>query len=201
MRTHAAAKTDENAKDAWRSATLSERASMPLAVSGRDAHNPSAARERWYRGGVEWQGRVVGTAWVAVVLAAGCGSSGAAGPADATADGAEDAPVDAPSSMAPEVDLCPGAHEPGCGVTSPKRVGDCLYMLLGEPQVPSNVAAYLVGDAGMMKIPRDPQDLDGWDYVDATFTSIRLYGSWCDEDRSGMFGTLTFEAGCSGCVP
>jgi hypothetical protein len=140
-------------------------------------------------------------AWVAVVLAAGCGSS-SNGPKDAAQDAAKDAAQDAArDAPAPEVDPCPGAHEPGCGLLSPERVDDCVYALPAEPQVPTNVGVFFVSDGGSMRIPHDQQDLDGWDYVDSTATSIRLYGTWCDKDRSGVFGTLNVFAGCSGCIP
>jgi hypothetical protein len=186
MRMQAVAEANENAESAWRSATFLERASMPLAVSGRQGHKPSAT---WYRGAMDGRGRA---AWGAILLAAGCGASGAT---DAGVDTSGDAPATAADGF-----VC--AQDPRCGAQTPLRVAACLYMLPNPPPEPTNVGVYLVGDGGMMKIPRDTQDQDGWDYVDGTFTSIQLYGSFCDEDRSGMFGTAMFVAGCPAlCIP
>jgi hypothetical protein len=139
---------------------------------------------------------------VALVLAVGCGSSGAIHPTDATdvSDTAKDAGVDGRAMPADGFDPCP--PEPGCGLLSPERIDDCTYALPAEPPEPGNVGVYFTGDGGLMRIPRDSQDHDGWDYVDATYTSIRLYGGWCDEDRSGMFGPPMVIAGCPGlCIP
>ena len=36
---------------------------------------------------------------------------------------------------------------------------------------------------GGFALPRDPTHVDGWDYVDARFTSIQLYGLACDVAR------------------
>jgi hypothetical protein len=33
---------------------------------------------------------------------------------------------------------------------------------------------------GGLELPRDPAHADGWDYVDARFTSIQLYGPACN---------------------
>jgi hypothetical protein len=141
--------------------------------------------------------------WVAIVLAAGCGSSGLKVPMDATepsADTSTDAQVDSPVMPADRIDLCPG--QPGCGVLSLERVADCTYAFSVAPLEPTNVGVFFAGDGGITKIPRDSQDRDGWDYVDGTSTSIRLFGSWCDEDRAGRFGPPTVIAGCPGiCIP
>ncbi|HVU51933.1 MAG TPA: hypothetical protein VHL80_14650 [Polyangia bacterium] len=139
-------------------------------------------------------------AWVAIVVAASCGSSGEEGPLDAAVEAAIDGTADAPATPADASGAC--AVDPDCGVHAPERVTDCLYMLPKAPPVPSDVGVYFVGDGGMMKIPWDTEERDGWDYVDGTATSIRLYGGWCDDDRSGMFGTVMIIAGCPGiCVP
>lgn len=111
-----------------------------------------------------------------------------------------DASADAPVIAADGGDLCP--LNPVCGVHAVTRIADCTYALPAAPPDPSNVGVYLVGDGGTTKIPRDQQDQEGWDYVDTTYASIRLYGSWCDMDRAGTLGTPKFVAGCPGiCIP
>jgi hypothetical protein len=142
-------------------------------------------------------------AWAAIVLAAGCGSPSLKPQTDAaepSADTATDAEVDAPEVPADALDLCPWQRL--CAVTFSDRVADCTYALPARPPDPSNVGVNFVGDAGYMHVPRDLQHQDGWDYVDATDTSIHLYGSWCDVDRSGMFGRAKIVFGCPGiCIP
>ena len=146
-----------------------------------------------------------GTACVALAIAAGCGSSAESGSADAgdaSADETASARVDAPVSPADDADLCPGTHDPRCGVVTITRVADCTYALPGEPPLPTDVALYLDGDGGHTKVPQDRQDQEGWDYVDTTYASIRLYGSWCDMDRAGTLGTPSFLAACIPvCIP
>jgi hypothetical protein len=146
---------------------------------------------------MDGRGRVARrVAWIAVVLAVGCGSSNAPGHADATEAGAD---ADGPTG---DVDSFVCAQPPGCGLLSLDRVADCTYALSVAPEEPTNVGVYLVGDGGNLKIPRDSRDQDGWDYVDGTSMSIRLFGSWCDDDRSGMLGRPMLVAGCPGiCIP
>ena len=62
--------------------------------------------------------------------------------------------------------------------------------------MPADVGVYLVVDGGITTIPRDRQDQEGWDYADMTYSSIRLYGSWSDMDRTGTLGTPNVVAGC-----
>jgi hypothetical protein len=145
------------------------------------------------------------TACVALVIVAGCGSSAGSGSTDAGDAGAEvaaSASVDAPVIPADGVDLCPGAHAPNCGILTVTPVADCTYALPGEPPDPANVGVHVAVDGGFTRIPQDRQDQEGWDYVDMTYASIRLYGSWCDLARAGTLGTPSVVAACiPGCIP
>jgi hypothetical protein len=118
-------------------------------------------------------------AWSA--LASGCDSSAAGGSTDA-GDSSADATADASAN---------------CGILMMvTRVADCTYALPGEPPDPANAGVYLVVDGGITKIPRDRQDQEGWDYVDMTYNSIRLYGTWCAKDQAGALAAIDFIVGC-----
>ena len=47
-----------------------------------------------------------------------------------------------------------------------------------------------VGDA---PIPRDPGGENGWDYSDATFTMITIYGPSCDAVTAGGGVTIVYR--------
>ena len=47
-------------------------------------------------------------------------------------------------------------------------------------------------------IPRDPTHLNGWDFVDATQTSVEVYGPACDALMTDPPHTVTIAFSCGG---
>ena len=46
---------------------------------------------------------------------------------------------------------------------------------------------------GSAEIPRDPSGQDGWDYIDATQTEIRINGPSCDAVTGGAGVTIIYK--------
>ena len=57
----------------------------------------------------------------------------------------------------------------------PVGVGSCVFALPSTPPVPNGVTVTVNGAS----VPRDTRHMIGWDYLDATYTSFGLYGTWC----------------------
>jgi len=72
---------------------------------------------------------------------------------------------------------------------------NCVFDLTRPPSDPDNIAVK-VGDA---KAPPDPAHLQGWDYAGADHTQIQVYGSWCDQVKSGA-NMVQVVYGCPGFV-
>jgi hypothetical protein len=53
---------------------------------------------------------------------------------------------------------------------------NCVFPLSSPPPVPENIAVKVNGT----KSPQDKNHADGWDYTDAAYTGVQVYGSWCD---------------------
>ena len=52
----------------------------------------------------------------------------------------------------------------------------------------SNISVFADG----APVPRDASHANGWDYIDASLTSIQLYGPACDAARAGVAISITF---------
>jgi hypothetical protein len=56
----------------------------------------------------------------------------------------------------------------------------CVFPLASPPPDPENIAVKVNG----MKAPMDITHAGGWDYTDAKYSGVQVYGSWCDTIRS-----------------
>jgi hypothetical protein len=70
----------------------------------------------------------------------------------------------------------------------------CTFPLTATPPVPDKVGVYF--GTGMTKVPRDTTDMNGWDYTDATQTSVQVFGSWCDMITAAGSNTVQIIFGC-----
>jgi hypothetical protein len=76
-------------------------------------------------------------------------------------------------------------------------VASCTFSLSNVPPDPSNVAIDFNGDSGL-RAPRDTTHTNGWDYTSSAYTSIQLYGSWCDNAANGTYTSAKMLMGCQG---
>jgi hypothetical protein len=78
-----------------------------------------------------------------------------------------------------------------------RGIGDatafCAYALPAAPANPADVAIVAAGDRA---IPRDPTHAKGWDFEPGD-KAIRLYGSWCSEDRAAKLAPLRVAQPCA----
>jgi hypothetical protein len=56
----------------------------------------------------------------------------------------------------------------------------CVFPLATPPPDPENIAVKVNG----VKSPQDTTHTAGWDYTDAAYTGVQVYGSWCDTIRA-----------------
>ena len=68
----------------------------------------------------------------------------------------------------------------------------CTIDLAQKPKYPDYVLVYLDGTP----VPRDKSKTNGWDYLDATMTKIKLYGTYCKKLQDGTKHTLTATFKC-----
>ena len=73
-------------------------------------------------------------------------------------------------------------------------IPSCVFAL---PPAPTD-AAFGMFDVkvGGMAIPRDTSHTNGWDLVDSSATSIQLYGTVCDDVRSGKVTSVSIVFRC-----
>jgi len=72
---------------------------------------------------------------------------------------------------------------------------DCVLPL---PPRPNSVAPPDIGlRANGVAIPFDARHQNGWDWGDASATSVRLYGAVCDDFLAGRIQTVTIEVYCN----
>lgn len=76
-------------------------------------------------------------------------------------------------------------------------VASCTFNLGKTPPDPNNVAVEFNGDK-TLRAPRDTAHANGWDYTSAADTVIQIYGSWCDNVKSGTYKTAKVLMGCPG---
>jgi hypothetical protein len=68
----------------------------------------------------------------------------------------------------------------------------CEIQLEEPPDLPDLVRIYMDGH----QVPRDTTHQNGWDYTDASHTTIMLYGDACDTLQDGDVHTLTATFAC-----
>jgi len=74
-------------------------------------------------------------------------------------------------------------------------IGRCSFGLGNRPPDPTNIAVTADG----VRIPQDTTHMSGWDYGTGQ-TSIQIYGSYCDDARSGKLKDVKAIFGCPGVV-
>ena len=65
------------------------------------------------------------------------------------------------------------------GIVNPVA-SNCVFPLNAPPPVPENIAVKING----MKTPQDVAHGNGWDYTDALYTGVQVYGPACDLIKS-----------------
>jgi hypothetical protein len=61
------------------------------------------------------------------------------------------------------------------GIINPVA-SNCVFPLTSPPPVPENIAVKING----AKTPQDTNHANGWDYTDALYTGVQVYGAACD---------------------
>jgi Mg-chelatase subunit ChlD len=72
------------------------------------------------------------------------------------------------------------------------RAATCQFPLSSPPPNPDHVGV-LIGD---QSIHRDPSNADGWNYVDAGMTAIKLWGHACDQVGASGADSVKVVFGC-----
>jgi hypothetical protein len=73
----------------------------------------------------------------------------------------------------------------------------CTFNLGKAPPDPSSVVIQFNGDNGL-RAPHDTTHANGWDYTSTSYTTIQLYGSWCDHVTNGTYISAVVVTGCPG---
>jgi hypothetical protein len=76
-------------------------------------------------------------------------------------------------------------------------VTNCIFPLNPPPPVlnnPNKLGVYVTGS--MTKIPYDPTMTNGWSYVDAANSAVRVYGEWCETIRGAGANMVQIIFGC-----
>jgi hypothetical protein len=68
----------------------------------------------------------------------------------------------------------------------------CVFQLSSVPPVPNKVGVYV--GANMAKAPRSATE--GWEYADATNTTVQVNGSWCDMIKTAGGNKVQIIFGC-----
>ena len=69
-------------------------------------------------------------------------------------------------------------------------VARCSYITPSSPQDPNAISV----EIGGMTIPRDPNHVDGWDWIDQTYGHLQLFGSACTQATlANVSGTVTCD--------
>jgi von Willebrand factor type A domain len=68
----------------------------------------------------------------------------------------------------------------------------CIFNLSSVPPVPDKIGVYV--GASMARAPRS--STDGWEYTDATHTTVEVYGSWCDMIKTAGANQVQIIFGC-----
>lgn len=77
------------------------------------------------------------------------------------------------------------------------QVSTCTFPLNPPPPVPNRIAVKVTG----VKAPQDTTHTDGWDYTSGDYTSLQVYGSWCDMIRTAAANMVEIVYGCQDIIP
>jgi hypothetical protein len=74
---------------------------------------------------------------------------------------------------------------------------DCVYRL---PEAPTStpIERPIGVQVDGVDLPRDRSHVSGWDYADASFSAVRIFGSVCTEIQDGQHQTVTIGFYCRG---
>jgi hypothetical protein len=75
------------------------------------------------------------------------------------------------------------------------RVASCQFNIGAAPN-PSTSVDFIDVFGDGMPIPRDQTHTDGWDYTNATHTTIQIYGPRCDAVTAGTITNVTVSFRC-----
>jgi hypothetical protein len=77
-------------------------------------------------------------------------------------------------------------------------VASCTFTLKSAPPVKDNIAVEFDGDKSL-RAPRDTTHTNGWDYpTPGNYTTVQLYGEWCDKLTKGDYKAAKVLFGCPG---
>jgi hypothetical protein len=77
-------------------------------------------------------------------------------------------------------------------------VASCTFSLKSVPPVVDNIAVEFDGDKSL-RAPRDTTHTNGWDYpTPGNYTTVQLYGEWCDKLTNGTYKAAKVLFGCKG---
>lgn len=71
-------------------------------------------------------------------------------------------------------------------------VTSCRFPLSSRPPNPDHVGVLI----GMTRVPKDPAQHDGWNYVDADFSAVELFGPACETVKASGADTVNVVFGC-----
>ncbi len=72
------------------------------------------------------------------------------------------------------------------------EVASCVFALSPPPPVPNNIAVDFSGQ----RTARDPNRMNGWEYTSPDYTSIEVYGSWCERIKTEAMNQVEIKYGC-----
>ncbi len=72
----------------------------------------------------------------------------------------------------------------------------CVFPLTKPPEAPDFITVKVSGAIA----PRDPNKTDGWEYTNAQYTSLEVFGSWCDKIKNAA-DSVEIIYGCFGVIP
>lgn len=71
-------------------------------------------------------------------------------------------------------------------------VTSCRFPLSSQPPVPEHVGVLI----GMERVPKDTAKQDGWDYVDADYSALELFGPACEAVQASGVDSVSVVYGC-----
>jgi hypothetical protein len=74
------------------------------------------------------------------------------------------------------------------------EIASCVFPLSSVPPVVDNIGVKVNGTL----VPQDTTKTEGWDYVDDSYTTVEVYGSWCEEIKTTAANTAEIIFGCPG---
>jgi hypothetical protein len=122
------------------------------------------------------------------------------GTLNAMADAGGEVPAGATNPLAPHFYLASDMTTLSAALDSiTGQISSCLFPLTTPPPVPNDptkLGVYLGTGSNMIKVPPDPNKLNGWAYTDTNDTAVEVYGSWCTMLQAAGAGAVQIIFGC-----